>query len=220
METLRLHTHEDPSGAVGLPTREASRTLEYALSDLAVRQAVKALNKSFHDVTLYGNRSMGFVNVWDPNVTSDGFTGFSQRRSFYLNIQNGTFAFSPPDACSPVDPTPHSCARGTDNNVGFYEFSSLPTLLKLMGGNDTFISRLDHYFEKGYFYAGNEPGFEAPWLYHYANRPDLRNDDSGAMAVLLVFHLLGLYPVPASKQLLIGPPFVCGYKLSNNLFDS
>lgn len=31
----------------------------------------------------------------------------------------------------------------------------------------------DHYFDGGYFEAGNEPGFETPWLYHYANRPDL-----------------------------------------------
>lgn len=23
---------------------------------------------------------MGFAKVWDPNVTSDGFTGFAQRR--------------------------------------------------------------------------------------------------------------------------------------------
>lgn len=34
------------------------------------------------------------------------------------------------------------------------------------------ISR-DHYYAMGYFSAGNEPGFETPWLYHYANRPDL-----------------------------------------------
>ncbi|KAJ7359926.1 hypothetical protein DFH08DRAFT_801688 [Mycena albidolilacea] len=32
---------------------------------------------------------------------------------------NGTFAFSPPNACSLVNPVGHSCARGMDNNVGF-----------------------------------------------------------------------------------------------------
>jgi putative alpha-1,2-mannosidase len=31
----------------------------------------------------------------------------------------------------------------------------------------------DHYFEKGYFSAGNEPSFAIPWAYHYAGRPDL-----------------------------------------------
>ncbi|KAF7377608.1 Glycoside hydrolase family 92 protein [Mycena sanguinolenta] len=224
----------DPSGATGLPTREASRAWEYALGDFAVRQAAIALKKDPADVVKYSNRSMNFVNMWDPNVTSDGFSGFAQRR-----YPNGTFAFSPPNACSPVDPVSHSCARGTDNDVGFYESSSweysffaphsMATLVGLMGGPDTFVARVDHYFAEPYFLAGNEPGFLVPWAYHYANRPDLTalrvrnvvydnfntgiggipgNDDSGAMAALLTFHLLGLYPVAASKQLLIGSPLL------------
>ncbi|KAF9479830.1 hypothetical protein BDN70DRAFT_806378 [Pholiota conissans] len=236
----------DPSGSTGLPTREASRALEYALGDFAVRQAGKALGKSSADIAKYANRSMNFVNHWDPTVSSDGFNGFSQRR-----YANGTFAFSPPNACSPVDPTPHSCARGTDNNVGFYESSSwemsffaphsMSTLIGLMGGDATFISRVDNYFSKGYFQAGNEPSFQMPWVYHYANRPDLSalrvrqivyknfntgiggipgNDDSGAMAALLVFHLLGLYPVPSSRQLLIGSPFVSSYTIHNPLLNA
>ncbi|KAG6890043.1 hypothetical protein C0995_012500 [Termitomyces sp. Mi166 len=189
----------DPSGSVGLPTREASRATEYSLGDFAVRQAAIALNKSDADIAKYSNRSLNFMNHWDPSVTSDGFSGFLQRR-----FQNGTFAFSPPDACSPVDPVSHS----------------------------------DNYFTRGYYQAGNEPSFEIPWVYHYANRPDLSalrvrkvvfdnfntgirgipgNDDSGAMASLLVFHLLGLYPVPASTQLLIGSPFLSSFIIHNNL---
>ncbi|KAJ8487577.1 hypothetical protein ONZ45_g14281 [Pleurotus djamor] len=210
----------DPSGSTGLPTREASRAYEYALGDFAVRQAAKSLGKSSSEIATYANRSMNFVNMWDPSVTSDGFSGFAQRR-----FANGTFAFSPPNACSPVDPSPHSCARGSDNNVGFYESSSwemsffaphsMSTLVRLMGGPSTFIDRVNHYFDRGYFQAGNEPGFEIPWVYHYANRPDLSalrvrqvvyknfntgiggipgNDDSGAMAALLTFHIMGFIP--------------------------
>ncbi|THH03301.1 hypothetical protein EW145_g6364 [Phellinidium pouzarii] len=237
----------DPSGATGLPTREASRTLEvYAVGDFAVRQAGIALNKSLHDVYKYGNRSMGFMNVWDPNVTSDGFTGFSQRR-----YANGTFAFSDPVDCSPLDTVGHSCARGTDNNVGFYESSSweysffaphsMATMVELMGGNDTFVNRTSHYFTRGYFLAGNEPSFAMPLAYHYANRPDLSalqvrdvvysdfgtgiggipgNDDSGAMAALLTFHILGLYPVPASKQLLINSPLLSAFTLHNDFLGT
>ncbi|ESK91898.1 glycoside hydrolase family 92 protein [Moniliophthora roreri MCA 2997] len=236
----------DPSGSTGLATREASRAYEYALGDFAVRQTAITLGKSTEEVDKYTNRSMNFVNMWDPNLVHDGFKGFAQRR-----YPNGTFAFSPPDACSPVDPIGHSCARGTDNNVGFYESSSwemsffaphsVATLIRLMGGNETFVQRVDHYFSKGYFQAGNEPSFAIPWIYHYANRPDLTasrvrqivyknfntgiggipgNDDSGAMAALLTFHLLGLYPVPGTKQLLIGSPFVSSFTLKNNVFDT
>ena len=44
------------------------------------------------------------------------------------------------------------------------------------------------------------------------------NDDSGAMAALLTFHLLGLYPVVSTRQFLIGSPLVSSYTLFNNLF--
>jgi hypothetical protein len=54
--------------------------VQYALGDFAVRQAAIALGKSSDDVALYANRSMNFVNMWNPNVTSDGFKGFAQRR--------------------------------------------------------------------------------------------------------------------------------------------
>ena len=54
--------------------------IQYAVGDFAVRQAGIALNRSLDDIYKYGNRSMGFLNVWDPNVTSDGYTGFAQRR--------------------------------------------------------------------------------------------------------------------------------------------
>ena len=30
----------------------------------------------------------------------------------------------------------------------------------------------DHYFDMGYFLAGNEPSFNIPTIYHYAGRPD------------------------------------------------
>ncbi|KAF8652899.1 hypothetical protein AX16_004087 [Volvariella volvacea WC 439] len=236
----------DPSGSRGLPTREAFRAVEYALGDFAVRQAGIALGKSSQDVEKYTNRSFNFVNHWDARLTHDGFTGFLQRR-----YPNGTFAYSPPDACSPVGPGGYSCARGADNNVGFYESSSweysfyaphtMATVIRLMGGADTFINRTDHYFAKGYYYAGNEPSFEMPWVYHYANRPDLSalrvrqivyknfntgiggipgNDDSGAMASLLVFHLMGLYPIISTRQFLVGSPFLSSFTLYNNLFNT
>ena len=40
------------------------------------------------------------------------------------------------------------------------------------------------------------------------------------MAALLTFHILGLYPVPATRQLLIGSPLVSSYVLKNNLFQT
>lgn len=46
------------------------------------------------------------------------------------------------------------------------------------------------------------------------------NDDSGAMAALLLFHILGMYPVPSSNQLLIGSPLLSQYSLKNDFFNT
>ena len=46
------------------------------------------------------------------------------------------------------------------------------------------------------------------------------NDDSGAMAALLSFHILGLYPVVSTRQFLIGSPLVSSYTLTNDFFKT
>jgi putative alpha-1,2-mannosidase len=38
------------------------------------------------------------------------------------------------------------------------------------------------------------------------------------MAALLTFHILGLYPVPSSRQLLIGSPLVSSFTIKNPFF--
>lgn len=233
----------DPS-STGRQTREGSRTLEYAFEDFAIRQVALLLNKT-SDVERYTNKSMHYLNVWDSTVKSDGFTGFMQHR-----WPNGTFQFTDPIDCSPVDPDVDSreCSLQPDNEVGFYESSSweyswfVPhdtgMLVELMGGNNTFLNRLDHFFSKGYFQAGNEPSFQTPIGYHYADRPSHSidrvrevifnnfdtspaglpgNDDQAAMASLVVFHLLGLYPVPSTSQFLVLSPFTPKYTIHNDL---
>jgi hypothetical protein len=40
------------------------------------------------------------------------------------------------------------------------------------------------------------------------------------MAALLTFHLMGLYPVPSSRQLLIGSPLLSSFTIHNNLLKT
>ncbi|KAF7294030.1 Glycoside hydrolase family 92 protein [Mycena kentingensis (nom. inval.)] len=231
------------TASTGRQTREGSRTLEYAFEDFAIRQIALLLGKT-DDEALFANRSMNYRNVWDPTVVSDGFKGFSQKR-----YSNGKFNFTNPKHCSPVDSTTTECSLQSDNLNGFYESSSweyswfaphdTAHLIELMGGNDfkdTFVKRLNHFFSAGYYGAGNEPSFQTPIGYHYANHPALSvdrvrnvvfenfditaaglpgNDDQAAMASLLVFHLLGLYPVPSTTQYLILSPFLPKYTIHN-----
>jgi len=169
-------------------------------------------------------RSQNYRNVWDPDLTSDGFqgiwrkyfrmphcgaalltmcymAGFMQKR-----FSNGSFAPEDPADCSPNDKQKSRvCNLDGSNSVGFYEASSweyswfaphdTAHLITLMGGNvsdlitsspyhsdisnaapgsrcdsrqlqATFIKRLGHFFDAGYFAPGNEPSFQVCSLEH------------------------------------------------------
>ncbi|CAN8105823.1 unnamed protein product [Discula destructiva] len=237
----------------GLPTREASRTLEYAHNDFAARNV--ALLTGHPDVAAtLANRSLTYGNTFDSSVTSLGFSTFVQKR-----LPNGVFVPSDPTTCSPIDNSSTPCSLQSDNPSGVYETSSweysfyapfdvegLISLLAPSSANSTtptarrasFISRLDTYFAQNLFYAGNEPSFGTPWLYHYADAPAKTtrrvrevvlsnfntttaglpgNSDVGAMQTLLAFHLLGLFPVVGTTELLVGSPFMPSFSIRNEL---
>ena len=46
------------------------------------------------------------------------------------------------------------------------------------------------------------------------------NPDSGAMASFVVFHMLGLYPLPATREFLISSPFFRTVRIRNPLFGT
>ncbi|KAF8198088.1 glycoside hydrolase family 92 protein [Pholiota molesta] len=233
--------------STGRQTREGSRTLEYAFEDFGIRQVAQLLGKA-SDVAKYTNRSLSYRNVWDSSITSDGFKGALCTKAVF----KWHFDFQDPVNCSPNDEEidTRECSLQGDNISGFYEASSweyswyaphdTDHLIQLMGGNATFVKRLDHFFNNGYFDPGNEPSFQTPIGYHYANHPassvdrvrqvvlenfDITpaglpgNDDQAAMATVLSFHLLGLYPVPSSTQLLVLSPFTPKYTIHNSFLN-
>jgi putative alpha-1,2-mannosidase len=85
--------------------------------------------------------------------------------------------------------------------------------IKLMGGRDAYLHRLNIYFNNDLFFPANEPGFLIPYLYNYVGRPDLTaktvhkiirsnyensikgipgNDDAGALGSFFMFCSLGM----------------------------
>ncbi|KAF5380259.1 hypothetical protein D9757_008192 [Collybiopsis confluens] len=229
--------------STGRQTREGSRTLEYVFEDFSIRQVSLLLNNSANE-NAYFNRSMA-----SPSCCPSLHLQFERS---LVRYPNGTFAFTDPTDCSPQDKNDsRSCSLQGSNEVGFYESSSWEYswfaphdtngLIELMGGNATFVKRLDHFFDAGYYLAGNEPSFQTPIGYHYANQPaksvqrvrqvvfenfDITpaglpgNDDQAAMASLLSFHLLGLYPVPGTSQFLILSPFTPNYTIHNTYLNT
>lgn len=227
----------------GRQTREASRTVEYAHNDFGASVMANIANHPKEARALY-NRSLSYANTFDPSASSFGYTNFVQKR-----FTNGSFFKQDPTLCSPISNFP-SCSLQQENTVGTYETSSweysfyaphdVAGLIKLIAKGDRakFMNRLDTYFAKGLFYAGNEPSFNTPTLYHYAGSPVRSvkrvrkvvfenfntttaglpgNSDVGAMQTLLNFHLMGLFPVVATTEMLVVSPFMPGYTIRNEM---
>lgn len=104
----------------------------------------------------------------------------------------------------------------------------MATLIQMLGGPDSFVSRLNFFHTSGLADIGNEPVFLTVFQYHYAGRPGLStarvhsyipssfnasttglpgNDDSGAMASFTIFSMIGLFPNAGQNVYLITTPF-------------
>ena len=101
-------------------------------------------------------------------------------------------------------------------------------LIRLMGGKKPFLNKLDEFFEKTYYWHGNEPCQHVAYLFPYAGEPWKTqkwvrnivekeyepvpnglcgNDDAGQMSAWLIFSMIGLYPVcPGMPYYVIGSP--------------
>lgn len=232
--------------------RAGTRTLEYAANDWAIAQCAAKAGR--HDLAeKYSRRAASWENLWRP-VVCDSVCGFIMpRRSdgewddsyreptwdYYTSTPPCRLRLTPPsqlpDSCRRGEPfTPHS--HGSWPNF-FYETNSweysfyvphdVSRLIEKCGGTDSFVSRLDRFFDSGYFNINNEPGFLIPCLYLWAGRHDRTvervnrlltnhfsdgrdglpgNDDSGAMSAWYVFHNIGFFPNAGQDVYLLTAP--------------
>ncbi|KAJ7117454.1 alpha-1,2-mannosidase, putative subfamily [Mycena epipterygia] len=166
----------------GPNTRSASRLLEYAYNDFGIGLVAQGLGKT-SDMAHYFSKSGDWFNIWNPNASNSGFSGFIQPRN-----ANGSWYFDPrfdigdvfrPDHCSPV--FGHTDCFLNPTGGEFYEASSweyswfvpqdMAKLVKAIGGPATFSSRLDAFFADGFHDIGDEPGFLPTYLYNYVGQP-------------------------------------------------
>lgn len=147
-----------------------SRTLEYAFDDYCIAiMAEKMGQKAVADE--FFKRSKNYENVFNPS------TGFMQPRDDNGEWQSGF---------SPDEYTPHI----SESNAWQYFWSvqhDIPALIRLIGGEDRFLSRLDSMFTYtgkpgqelpifstgmiGQYAHGNEPGHHVIYLYNYIDQP-------------------------------------------------
>ncbi|KAH9919561.1 glycoside hydrolase family 92 protein [Fomitopsis serialis] len=229
--------------ANGYNTKQVSRTIEYAFGDFAISQVARVMGNTA-DADKYAERAGNFVNVWNPNVTvpgRDDIVGMMQPR-----FLNGTWNYTDPRHCSVNDPTQSTCYLTPTNTDGFYESSPLvyvpqdgAKLVELQGGVDAFISRLNFLIDDKYFDPTDEPSMQIPFMYNYANAPGMTTiqarqvvngnfnlsvsgipGNDGAMGTWATFLLLGLYPVPATRQYLLSSPWFSKVSFFNPVFNT
>ncbi|KAJ7025801.1 alpha-1,2-mannosidase, putative subfamily [Mycena alexandri] len=171
--------HPPSSGA---NTRSASRLLEYAYNDFSIALVAQGLGRT-ENTTHFFAKSGDWFNIWNPNATHHGFSGFIQPRnadgSWYFDNRYDSGMVFRPDHCSPV--FGHNDCYGGGSGGEFYEASSweysfyvphdMASLVHAMGGPDTFSSRLDTFFSAGFHDMGDEPGFLPTYLYNYVGQP-------------------------------------------------
>lgn len=157
----------------------AARTLEYAYDDFAIYQLGKALGRPAAEIEPYARRAMNYKNLFDPS------TGLMRGKN-----KDGSFQ-------SPFNPFKWGDAF-TEGNSWHYTwavFQDVAGLVKLMGGNQAFVDKLDSVFTMpptfdssyygeviheiremqiagmGQYAHGNQPIQHMIYLYDYAGAP-------------------------------------------------
>jgi len=190
---------------------QVSRTLEYAYDDHVLSLVAKKLGK-FEDAKKLTTRALNYQNVFDTS------TGFVRGRH-----KDGSWAAN-------FDPYQRQTyiTEGTPYQYTFYIPHDIDGLVKLIGGQQKFIEKLDTFFAKEEYWHGNEPSHHIAYLYaiagaawktqknvrkiiyeEYDNSPGgiSGNDDAGQMSAWLVFSMMGFYPVsPGDAIYIIGSP--------------
>lgn len=224
----------------GIP-RAGNRTVEYSLCDYAIATLARGLGED-EIADKYLKRSSNWKNLWRQDLEMDGVRGFIMPRDAGGNwLDSLTFGHSllrsPKYLYTPTTfegPWYTKWWSSFFYEASSWEYSlSIPHdvegLKQMCGGEQAFRSRLDRFFDGGYYNVNNEPSFLSPCLYHWTDSPEMSskrvleiirnhfgssplglpgNDDSGAMSSWLCFHLSGLYPLAGESVYLIHTPSV------------
>lgn len=203
--------------------KPASVTMGFAFNDKAIATMARKMGTAA-EYEKYEARSASWLNVWNPQVYSEGFYGFPQK----LNQ----------DGCFDEGYDPHGGYNSyfyemTGWDASYVNYNDVPRLIEAMGGVDTFTNRLlwacehsvnyynDDHGKEGYLNFTNEPSFHIPWLFctDEIKRPDLaakvidgiikrfskQNDypgdeDNGGMSSYYVFLMCGFFPYATTEN--------------------
>lgn len=197
-----------------------SHALEYYIADNALSRLAAALGKKA-DAKLFYDRSLGYRHYYSKEYGV--FRPIMPDGSFYKPFD--------PKQGENFEPSP-GFHEGNSWNYSFYVPHDVKGLAKLMGGQKSFVDKLQSVFDKGYYDPANEPDIAYPYLFSYFKGDEWRtqvqtrrllkeyfknapegipgNDDTGTMSAWAVFNMIGFYPDCP------GEPY---YTLTSPVFD-
>lgn len=80
--------------------------MEYAYNDFSIALIAKGLGNKGTDYDDYVKKSGDWFNIWNPNATNSGYSGFIQPKdatgNWYLDSRWDNGSVFRPDHCSPV----------------------------------------------------------------------------------------------------------------------
>ena len=219
----------------GIEPESVSKTLEYAYDDYCIHEMIKWYTLESKDflfvdqLDTYLERSMNFVNLYDPNS------------KFMRGRRSGQWH-------SPFDPAEVNFNYTEANSwqYSLYAPHAVGILRDLIGGKDSLETWLDRLFTTemelsgrhqvditgliGQYAHGNEPSHHMAYLYNYTNAPEKTqfyidriqremysntpdglsgNEDCGQMSAWYVLSALGIYQIaPGSTFYEFGRPLM------------
>jgi predicted alpha-1,2-mannosidase len=174
-------------------TESVPNTLELAYNDWCIAQMAKAMGKE-NDYELFMSRAGNYNNVYDESTQF--FRPRNSNGSWLPELENheqeivqvGDHSYYKYFDPLLVGRRPNR--HYTESNAWQYLWSVQHDpvgLIKLLGGNDAFSNRLDHFFQRtptitppkyvgvvgtiGQYVHGNQPSHHVAYLYNYARKP-------------------------------------------------
>lgn len=154
----------------------STQTLEYAYQDFALGQLANHLGKK-DDHALFTKRAENYKNIWNPEIG-------------WMWVRDTTGQWVKPVDILRYD---NGWEEGNAAQYTWFVPHDVKGLIKLMGGNEAFVTKLNGSFEKAekhdfvsgkshdketleelrrvYINYGNQPSMETPWLFNYAGAP-------------------------------------------------
>lgn len=127
-------------------SRAVSRAVEYAANDFGLYQVALGLGKH-DDAQKYLNRSRNWRNHWNPDLTSLGYSGFV--------VPRNSSGFIDTDPLSDSGYWGDPYYEASSWAYSFADVHDMRHMIKLMGGAQTVVSRLNTMFTDG---AGGSSG--------------------------------------------------------------